>query len=91
MTKRNLRSHWNDQPFEKIKKVSATLKVSLWFRHRHTIGPYRGLNKSEIVKSHGPDIPEIFQGRLIGRGPDIPVRVCTSENACAAAVRQRER
>ncbi len=28
---------------------------------------------------------------LIGRGPDIPVRVCMFENACAAAVRQRER
>ncbi len=27
---------------------------------------------------------------LIVRGPDIPVRVCTFENACAAAVRQRE-
>ncbi len=27
---------------------------------------------------------------LIGRGPDIPVRVCTFENACAAAVRQRD-
>ncbi len=28
---------------------------------------------------------------LIGRGPDIPVRVCTYENVCAAAVRQKER
>ncbi len=28
---------------------------------------------------------------LIGRGPDVPVRVCASENVCAAAVRQRER
>ncbi len=27
---------------------------------------------------------------LIGCGPDIPVHVCTFENACAAAVRQRE-
>ncbi len=27
---------------------------------------------------------------LIGRGPDIAVRVCTFEDACAAAVRQRE-
>ncbi len=26
----------------------------------------------------------------IGRGPDTPVRVCTFEDACAAAVRQRE-
>ncbi len=28
---------------------------------------------------------------LIGCGPDIPVHVCKFENACAAAVRQRER
>ncbi len=28
---------------------------------------------------------------LIGRGPDIPVHVCKFGNACAAAVRQRER
>ncbi len=27
---------------------------------------------------------------LIGRGPDIPVHVYKFENACAAAVRQRE-
>ncbi len=27
---------------------------------------------------------------LIGRGPDIPVCVCAFEDACAAAVRQRE-
>ncbi len=58
------------------KKVSATLIVSLWFNNRHTLGPYRVLNQSKIV---------------IGRGPDIPVRVCAFENACAAAVRQRER
>ncbi len=32
----------------------------------------------------GPPTP------LIGRSPDIPVRVCTFEDACAAAVRQRE-
>ncbi len=32
------------------KKVSATLKVSLWFNNRHTLDPYRGLNQSEIVK-----------------------------------------
>ncbi len=28
---------------------------------------------------------------LISCGPDIPVHVCKFENACAAAVRQRER
>ncbi len=27
---------------------------------------------------------------LIGRGPDIPVHVCTFEKVCVAAVRQRE-
>ncbi len=47
-----------------------------------TLGSYRGLNQSEIVKGEPPP--------LIGRGPDIPVRVCTFEDACAAAVRQRE-
>ncbi len=30
-------------------------------------------------------------GPLIGRGPDIPVRVCKFENACAAAVREVSR
>ncbi len=65
------------------KKVSATLKVSLWFNNRHTLGLYRGLNQSEIVKGGPPP--------LIGRDPDIPVRVCTFENVCAAAVMQRER
>ncbi len=34
---------------------------------------------------------EVRTPPLIGHGPDIPVRVCTFENACAAAVRQRER
>ncbi len=37
-------------------KVSATLKGSLWFNDRHTLGPYRGLNQSEIVKG-GPPPP----------------------------------
>ncbi len=69
------------------KKKSATLKVSLLFNNRHTLGPYRGLNQSEIVKG-GPTTPP---PPLIGRGPEIPVRVCASENACSAAVRQRER
>ncbi len=30
--------------FQEKKKVSATLKVSLWFNNRHTLGPYRGPN-----------------------------------------------
>ncbi len=52
--KKNLRSHWCDQPIEKKKSLSATLKVSLWFNNRHTLGPYRGLNQSEIVKGGPP-------------------------------------
>ncbi len=36
------------------KKVSATLKVSLWFNNRHILGPYRGLNHLEIVKGGSP-------------------------------------
>ncbi len=39
---------------KKKKKVSATLKVSLWFNNRHTLGPYRGLYQSEIVKGAPP-------------------------------------
>ncbi len=38
---------------EKKKKVSATLRVSLCFNNRHTLGSYCGLNQSEIVKG-GP-------------------------------------
>ncbi len=34
-------------------KVSVTQKVSLMFNNRHTLGSYRGLNQSEIVKG-GP-------------------------------------
>ncbi len=72
-------SHLCDQPFEKRKKVS------LLFNNLHTLGPYRGLNQSEIVKGGPP--------RLIGRGPDIPVCVCVCVYkcvTCAAAVRERE-
>ncbi len=36
------------------KKVSATLKVSLWINNKHTLGPYRDLNQSEIVKGGPP-------------------------------------
>ncbi len=55
----------------------------MWFNKRHTLGLYCGLNQSEIVKGGPPpsDWP----------GPDIPVPVCKFGNACAAAVRQRER
>ncbi len=39
------------------KKKSATLKVSLLFNNRHTLGPYRCLNQSEIVKGGTPPPP----------------------------------
>ncbi len=35
-------------------KKSLRDKVSLWFNNRHTLGPYRGLNQSEIVKGGPP-------------------------------------
>ncbi len=38
------------------------------FNNRHILGPYRGLNQSEIVKGGHPP-------PLIGRGPDIPVKM----------------
>ncbi len=64
---------------KKKKKVSAT--QSLCCSTTDTLGSYRGLNQSEIVKCGPPP--------LIGRGPDIPVCVCAFEDACAAAVRER--
>ncbi len=54
-----------------------TQKVSLLFDNRHV----RLISWSKPIRDS--------EGR-IGRGPDIPVRVCTFEDACAAAVRQRE-
>ncbi len=48
--KKNLRLC--DKPFKK--KVSATLKVSLWFNNRCPLGSYRGLNQSEILKGGPP-------------------------------------
>ncbi len=66
---------------EKKKKVSATsLPVVQQPTHIRLISWSKPIRDSE-----GRTPP------LIGRGPDIPVRVCTFENACAAAVRQRER
>ncbi len=68
---------------KKIKKVSATLKISLWINFLHTLGSYRGLNQSEIVKGGPPLWLAVVQ---------IILYVCVRafENACAAAVRQRE-
>ncbi len=64
------------------KKVSATLKISLWFNNRQT--HIRPISWSKPIRDSEGRTPP-----LIGRGPDIPVRVCTFENVCAA-VRQRE-
>ncbi len=58
----------------------------MWFNKRHTLGLYCGLNQSEIVKGGPPPPPPSDWP-----GPDIPVPVCKFGNACAAAVRQRER
>ncbi len=70
------------RPAIREKKLkSPRLRKSLFCSTTETLGSYRGLNQSKIVKGGPP---------LIGRGPDIPVRVCTFEDACAAAVRQRE-
>ncbi len=60
-----------------VKTASALL-----FNNRHV----RLISWSKPIRdSEGRTPPP-----LIGRGPDIPVRVCTFEDACAAAVRQRE-
>ncbi len=67
---------------KKKKKVSTTQKVSLLFDNRHV----RLISWSKPIRDSEGRTPP-----LIGRGPDIPVRVCTFEDACAAAVRQRER
>ncbi len=67
---------------KKKKKVSSTLKISLWFNNRQT--HIRPISWSKPIRDSEGRTPP-----LIGRGPDIPVRVCTFENVCAA-VRQRE-
>ncbi len=64
------------------KKVSATQKVSLLFDNRHV----SLISWSKPIRDSEGRTPP-----LIGRGPDIPVCVCAFEDACAAAVRQRER
>ncbi len=65
-------------------KVSATQKVSLLFDNRHV----RLISWSKPIRDSEGRTPP-----LIGRGPDIPVCVCVCafEDACAAAVKQRER
>ncbi len=63
-------------------KVSATQKVSLLFDNRHV----SLISWSKPIRDSEGRTPP-----LIGRGPDIPVCVCAFEDACAAAVKQRER
>ncbi len=64
-------------------KVSATQKVSLLFDNRHV----SLISWSKPIRdSEGRTPPP-----LIGRGPDIPACMCAFEDACAAAVKQRER
>ncbi len=66
-------------------KVSATQKVSLLFDNRHV----SLISWSKPIRDSEGRTPP-----LIGRGPDIPVCVCVCvwfEDACAAAVKQRER
>ncbi len=82
MTKKNLRSHWCVQPFEKKTKSlhdSESLSAVQQLTHIRLISWSKPIRDSE---GRTPS--------LIGHGPDIPVRVCTFEDACAAAVRQRE-
>ncbi len=66
------------------KKVSATQKISLLFDNRHV----SLISWSKPIRDSEGRTPP-----LIGRGPDTPVLVCVCafEDACAAAVRQRER
>ncbi len=80
--KKNLRSHLCDQPFEKKNSIRDSESLPVVQQQTHI----RPISWSKPIRdSEGADSP------LIGRGPDIPVRVSTFENACAAAVRQRER
>ncbi len=52
--KKKLRSHWCVQPFEKKKQKSPRLRKSLCCSTTDTLGSYRGLNQSEIVKGGPP-------------------------------------
>ncbi len=56
-------------------------KVSLLFKNRHV----RLISWCTLIRDSEGQTPP-----LIGRGPDISVRVCTFEDAYAAAVRQTE-
>ncbi len=66
------------------KKKSPRLRKSLLFDNRHV----SLISWSKPIRDSEGRTPP-----LIGRGPDTPVLVCVCafEDACAAAVRQRER
>ncbi len=66
----------------KKKKKSLRDSKSLLFDNRHV----RLIAWSKPIRDSEGRTPP-----LIGRGSDIPVCVCAFEDACAAAVRQRER
>ncbi len=71
------------RPAVREKKKSPRLKVSMVVQQQTHI---RLISWSKPIRDSDTPTPP-----LIGRGPDIPVHVCKSVNACAAAVRQRER
>ncbi len=70
------------------KKKSPRLRKSLYCSTTDTLVSYRGLNQSEIVKGGPPLWLAVVQIFLC---VCVCVCVCAFEDACAAAVRQRER
>ncbi len=70
------------------KKKSPRLRKSLCCSTTDTLVSYRGLNQSEIVKGGPPLWLAVVQIFLY---VCVCVCVCAFEDACAAAVRQRER
>ncbi len=67
-------------PADREKKSLCDSESLPVFQQQTHIRPISG--SKPIRDSEGRTPP------LIGRGPDIAVRVCTFENACAAAVRE---
>ncbi len=72
------------------KKKSPRLRKSLCCLTTDTLVSYRGLNQSEIVNG-GPPPPDWPWSRYSCMYVCVCVCVCAFEDACAAAVRQRER
>ncbi len=77
-----MRLHRCDQPFEKKIRLRNSESLPMVQQQTHI----RPISWSKPIQDS-----EGWTQFLIGCGPDIPVRVCKFENACAAAVRQRER